>query len=175
MMAIGSRTIPTYTPSIYLPGSAGRYRQYPRVVRTSIPGAGVVAGRLVWGEQMMNLWGAPTLPFNTDRVPLLGLGQTTAADVASGASLIAGLISNPDATLRIQGPRIVRALDSFVVGPVVQAAVERSTPYLVRYFGPPLVTLYVMTALSTWFSFEVLTAYRRGALKANRGRRSKRR
>jgi hypothetical protein len=102
-----------------------------------------------------------------------GMGDT-ASDIASGASLIAGLISNPDATLRTQGPRIVAALDSYVVGPVVQAAVERSTPYLVRYFGPPLVTMYVMTALSTWFSYEVLVSARRGALKANRRRRRKR-
>lgn len=172
MMATGSRTIPMYTPSLYLPGSAGRYRQYPRVVRTSIPGAGVTAGKMVWGEQVMNLWGAPALPFNSNRVPLLGFGST-ASDIAAGTSLIAGLIANPDATLRTQGPRIVSALDAYIVGPVVQAAVERSTPYLVRYFGPPLVTMYVMTALSTWFSYEVLTAYRRGALKANRGRRSK--
>jgi len=103
-----------------------------------------------------------------------GLGQT-ATDIASGASLIAGLISNPTATLQQRGPAIVTALDSYIVGPVVQAAVERSTPYLVAYFGPPLVTMYVMTALSTWFSYEVLTAYRRGALKANRGRRRKKR
>lgn len=98
----------------------------------------------------------------------------TASDIASGASLIAGLISNPEGTLRTQGPRIVRALDSYVVGPVVDAAVERSTPYLVRYFAPPMVTMYIMTALSTWFSYEVLTAHRRGALKANRGRRRRR-
>lgn len=91
----------------------------------------------------------------------------TATDIASGASLIAGLLSNPDATLRTQGPRIVRALDAYVVGPVTEAAVARSTPYLVRYFAPPLVTMYIMTALSTWFSYEVLTAFRRGALKAN--------
>ena len=103
-----------------------------------------------------------------------GLG-TTASDVASGASLIAGLLTNPEATLRVQGPRIVTALDSYIVGPVVQSAVERSTPYLVRYFGPPLIMMYVMTAVSTWFSFEVLTAFRRGALKANRGRRRKKR
>jgi hypothetical protein len=102
-----------------------------------------------------------------------GLGQTS-NDIASGAQLIAGLISNPEATLRTQGPRVVRALDAYIVGPVVEAAVARSTPYLVRYFAPPLVTMYVMTALSTWFSYEVLTAFRKGALRANRGRRRKR-
>jgi hypothetical protein len=99
-----------------------------------------------------------------------GLGQSTAQDIASGASLIAGLISNPEATLRVQGPRIVTALDSYIVGPVVQAAVERSTPYILRYLTPPLITLYVMTAMSTWFSFEVLTASRK-KMTANRKRR----
>lgn len=106
-------------------------------------------------------------------VTIGGLGQS-AADIASGTSLIAGLFSNPEATLRARGPSIVAALDSYVVGPTVQAAVERSTPYLVRYFGPPLVAMYVMTALSTWFSYEVLSASRRGALRAN-GRRRQRR
>lgn len=172
MLARASGTIPTYTPSLYLPGSMGRYRQYPRVVKTSIPGAGVKGGKLVWGEQTMNLWGAPRVRFSTARLPLLGLGQS-GADIASGASLIAGLISNPEATLRTQGPRVVQALDSYIVGPVVEAAVARSTPYLVRYFAPPLVTMYLMTALSTWFSYEVLISFRRGALKPNRRRKRK--
>lgn len=103
-----------------------------------------------------------------------GLGQT-AADIASGTSLIAGLFSNPEGTLRSRGPQIVAALDSYVVGPVVQAAVERSTPYLVAYFGPPLVTMYVMTAMATWFSYEVLVASRRGALRTNGRRRRRKR
>jgi hypothetical protein len=122
---------------------------------------------------MLNLWGAPRVPFSTNTLPLLGLGQT-AQDIASGASLVAGLIANPEATLRTQGPRVVRALDSYIVGPVVQAAVERSTPYLIRYFGPPLITMYVMTAISTWASYEVLLNFRRGSLKANRARRRRR-
>jgi hypothetical protein len=79
MMARASRSIPQYTPSIYLPGSFGRYRQYPRVVRTSIPGAGVKAGKMIWGEQVMNLWGAPVARYSNNRVPLLGLGQDAAA------------------------------------------------------------------------------------------------
>lgn len=75
MMARASGSIPTYTPSLYLPGSIGRFRQYPRVVRTPIPGAGVRGGRLVWGEQVLNLWGAPRVAFSASRLPLLGLGQ----------------------------------------------------------------------------------------------------
>lgn len=73
MMARASGSIPTYTPSLYLPGSIGRYRQYPRVVRTQIPGAGVVGGKLIWGEQVMNLWGAPRVRLSANRLPLLGL------------------------------------------------------------------------------------------------------
>jgi len=75
MMARASASIPTYTPSLYLPGSYGRYRQYPRVVRTPIPGAGVKAGRMIWGEQALNLWGAPVARYSNGPVPLLGLGD----------------------------------------------------------------------------------------------------
>lgn len=105
-------------------------------------------------------------------VPGFGLGQT-ASQVADATSLIGGLFTNPEATLRARGPAIVSALDSYVVGPVVQAAVERSTPYMVRYFGPPLVAMYIMTALSTWFSYEVLLMARQGRLKPNRGGRGR--
>jgi hypothetical protein len=83
MMARASGSIPTYTPSLYLPGSYGRYRQYPRVVRTQIPGAGVSAGKLVWGEQVLNLWGAPSAPFSSSRVPLLGFGQAETVGIAA--------------------------------------------------------------------------------------------
>src|ERR1041385_2514474 len=86
MMARASRSIPTYTPSLYLPGSYGRYRQYPRVVRTPIPGAGVKAGRMIWGEQVLNLYGAPVTRYSNARVPLLGLGQLSPMDIARGAA-----------------------------------------------------------------------------------------
>lgn len=89
MMARASRSIPTYTPSLYLPGSFGRYRQYPRVVRTSIPGAGVEAGKMVWGEQVMNLWGAPVAKYSNARVPLLGIGQVP----SSAPTLVAGQVA----------------------------------------------------------------------------------
>jgi hypothetical protein len=73
-----------YLPSLYLPGSLGRFRQYPRVTTTPIPGAGYHAGKGVWGEQVLYLGGYGDL-FNThggmypygqySRVPLRGLGQ----------------------------------------------------------------------------------------------------
>lgn len=74
-----------YRPSLYLPGSLARFRQYPRVVQTPIPGAGYNVGKGVWGEQVLYLGGYGDL-FNTHggmypygqyaQVPLRGLGQT---------------------------------------------------------------------------------------------------
>lgn len=66
---------PSYTPSIYLPGSIGRFRQYPRVVRTPIPGANVSHGELIWGRQNMNLDNtSPKVRYSVARLPLLGVG-----------------------------------------------------------------------------------------------------
>lgn len=72
-----------YLPSLYLPGSLGRFRQYPRVTTTPVPGAGHDARKGVWGEQVLYLGGYGDL-FNTHggsypygqyaRVPLRGLG-----------------------------------------------------------------------------------------------------
>lgn len=77
-----------YLPSLYLPGSFGRFRQYPRVTETPIPGAGYDAKKLVWGEQVLYLGGYGDL-FNNhggmypygqySRVPLRGLGQIAPA------------------------------------------------------------------------------------------------
>ncbi len=76
MMANGSRKISPYTPSIYLPQSWGRYRQYPHTVRTPIPGANVMAGPMIWGDQRLNIDGGGVFRSSSvSRVPLLGLGQ----------------------------------------------------------------------------------------------------
>jgi hypothetical protein len=66
-----------YPPSLYLPGSYGRFRQYPRVVETPIPGAGYHVGEMVWGEQMLDLDGSRRpYPYGQyAAVPLRGLGQ----------------------------------------------------------------------------------------------------
>jgi hypothetical protein len=101
-----------------------------------------------------------------------GLGQSvTGQDVANIASLAAGLISNPDATLARQGPRIVAALDTHIVGPAIRTTIRR---YVVPYFGPPMIVLYVLSGMSMWASYKVLQEFRAGKLKANRGRRRKR-
>lgn len=77
-----------YLPSLYLPGSFGRFRQYPRVTETPIPGAGYDAKKLVWGEQVLYLGGYGDL-FNNhggmypygqySSVPLRGFGQIASA------------------------------------------------------------------------------------------------
>jgi hypothetical protein len=73
-----------YLPSLYLPGSRGRYRKYPKMTTTRIPGAGYRVGRGVWGEQVLYLGGygdlfSPgngTYPYGRyAAVPLRGLGQ----------------------------------------------------------------------------------------------------
>jgi hypothetical protein len=72
--------IAPYTPSLYQPDSFGRYRHYPRNVRTPIPGAGYHVGHLAWAEQELNLDGsAQPQPYgNYAVVPLRGLGQIAA-------------------------------------------------------------------------------------------------
>jgi len=101
-----------------------------------------------------------------------GLGQVTGQDVANIASLAAGLISNPDATLARQGPAIVNAVEQRLVGPLMQQTIR---DYVIPYFGPPIVILYVLSGMAMWSSYTVLQEFRAGKLKANRGRRRKRR
>lgn len=76
---------PAYTPQLYLPGSMGRYRTYPRMVTTPIPGAGFSnVGKLVWGEQVLDLSGRRgSYPGNYERVPLRGLGTVASPFGAS--------------------------------------------------------------------------------------------
>ena len=84
--------VASYTPSLYLPGSYGRYRQYPRDVIAHIPGTGYDARTLVWGEQELNLDGRnKSVPQKYgwdgyDRVPLRGIGTTDPASVLALSS-----------------------------------------------------------------------------------------
>jgi len=76
-------SVQPYRPSLYLPGSYGRYRQYPRQVIAKIPGTGYRAGRGVWGEQVLYLGGygeqvraSQTYPYGQHaQAPLRGLGE----------------------------------------------------------------------------------------------------
>lgn len=80
-------SVQPYVPSLYLPGSLGRFRQYPRRVVTPIPGAGYNVGRGVWGEQVLYLGGYGDLfrrgrsyPYGKyAQVPLRGMGQVSAS------------------------------------------------------------------------------------------------
>lgn len=161
-----------YTPSLYLPGSLARYRQYPRIVRAQIPGTGYRVGKLVWGEQELNLRGSgvPQSYGSYRAVPLRGLGQTpqqalTIADVA------ARIARDPEGYLSAQGPRIVAALDRYVMGPAIDAAVRKSAPYLMKWVVPPMAVLYVISGLAAWFSYKSLQALTRRGVSVNRRRR----
>jgi len=69
--------LPPYMPTEYLPGSYGRYRQYPRSVRAQIPGTGYDVGRMRWAEQRLNLTGNQRQSYgNYANVPLRGLGDS---------------------------------------------------------------------------------------------------
>jgi len=68
----------SYTPSLYLPQAEGRYRPYPRVVKTSEPGAGYAVGEMKWAAQELNLDGSSSPQYygSYSSVPLRGLGQS---------------------------------------------------------------------------------------------------
>lgn len=104
-----------------------------------------------------------------------GLGQAGCPplqlDAGAIASLAAGLVSNPEATLQRQGPRIVSAIDRHIITPVVGEATRAATPYLLKYLGPPLVVLYGLSIASMVFSYQTLKEMRSGKVKANRRRR----
>jgi hypothetical protein len=51
---------PSFRPQIYSYQSRSRFRQYPRDVRTSIPGAGFSVKDLRWGDQVLDLSGLGT-------------------------------------------------------------------------------------------------------------------
>lgn len=52
-----SYSLPAFRPQIYSYQSRSRFRQYPRQVVTSIPGAGYAVKNLVWGDQAIDLSG----------------------------------------------------------------------------------------------------------------------
>lgn len=219
-----------YTPSLYRPGSFGRYRQYPRTVRTPIPGAGYHVGRMAWAEQELNLngssrpqpygsyamvplrgLGAPPVltPEQADRamgwtakkmraywdarakacqqfadegeclarvarhvpVTIGGLGQTTGSATQNVMTLLdvtAGLIRDPETTLRTRGPAIVAAADKHVVNPIFDKVGQSVAPYMVKYVLPPMAILYVLSGISAYYSFKM-------AKKMNANRRKRRR
>lgn len=171
--------VPSYTPSLYQPGGIrGRFRSYPRHVRTTVPGAGYRA-RLVWGEQRMNLDGASpgrrtTKYGNYYAAPLLGMGSV-ASTVGTSIDVLARLAQNPDAYLRERGPQIVSAFDRYVVGPGMDATFKRSAPYMLKWLLPPIAVLYVLSGLAAFYSYQSAKRVRPNLRRNSRRRRRSRR
>lgn len=82
-----------------------------------------------------------------------GLG-ISAGDAATTVTTAASLISNPDAYLRTKGPALVSALDTHVVGPLMDLSIKRSAPYVFKYVLPPMMVLYVLSGLGAWFAYK---------------------
>jgi hypothetical protein len=166
-----------YTPNIYARGGFGRFRQYPRVVQTPIPGAGYKVGKMMWAEQELNLNGsAKSQPYGSYyRVPLRGLGDEapTARQVANILDVTAQIIRDPEGTLRQQGPQIVSAADRYLLEPIIARAARQTAPYLVKYVMPPLAVLYVLSGLSAYYSYKVYAGSKRSTPN-RRQRRSSR-
>jgi hypothetical protein len=91
-------TMRPYTPALYLPGSIGRYRSYPRNARAVIPGTGYHVGKMRWAEQELNLGPGGRPPTGRyPEVPLRGigsyshLGQNAAASRCPTQSTMTGI------------------------------------------------------------------------------------
>ena len=103
----------------------------------------------------------------------LGVDQT-AMDVRSAVDVIAGLISNPDATLRRYGPALVTAVDRHVLTALINKLAAGLAPYMYKYVLPPLSVLYILGGVSAYYSFRADSNTRRSSVKANRRRRRRR-
>lgn len=163
-----------YRPSLYLPGSLARFRQYPRVVQTPIPGAGYKVGRGVWGEQVLYLGGygdlfkvGPTYPYGRyHTVPLRGLGQVTEVVPEQGENVVSKFFA------------VARRL---WMGPTPRVEYGPNTATL-RFDGVPptnysaLTDYAKITAVGTFIGIPLMAFLgyrfgRRSALRANRRRR----
>lgn len=103
-------------------------------------------------------------------VTFAGLGQVNAQDVAQATNIIAGLVANPDATLRRYGPAVVTAADRHIVTPLSDRIASAAGPYMVKYLIPPLAVLYVLGGISAYYSWRSARK-----LQANRRRRKRQR
>ena len=104
-------------------------------------------------------------------VTIGGLGDT-AADVQTALQVTAGLFRDPDGTLRRYGPGIVTAADKNIVDPLLGKAGAALTPYVLKYVMPVIAGLYITTGISAYYSYKT---YKRGGVRANTKRRSRRR
>lgn len=107
-----------------------------------------------------------------------GMGQVPVQTVQQGIATAANvseitvqLLRNPEMFASQQAPRIVNALDTYIVTPLVDRAADRATPYFVRYVMPPLAVLYVLSGLAAFYSYKVLEGQRDRKVSPNRRRR----
>ena len=128
-----------WVPEIYTLGSRGRYAQYPTFVRTPIPGAGFNR-RLVMASQPLMLNG-------------LGALGTPPLNPTALIGTAAGLITNPDATLRAKGPAIVAAVDAHVMAPMVASVVKNVKPYIIKYVLPVVGTIAIASVVGAIYSY----------------------
>ena len=129
--------MPMLNTQVYSLGSRSRYAQYPTFVRTPIPGAGFNR-RLVMASQPIMLNGLGATPNPMDIV-----------------NVVAGLLTNPEATLAARGPALVNAVDAHVMGPLVDSAMKAAKPYALKYALPPLAFVMVTSALGAWFGYKI--------------------
>ena len=129
-----------WVPQVYTLGSRGRYAQYPTFVRTPIPGAGFNR-RLVMASQPLMLNGMGSLGQSLSTMDIV---NTTA-----------GLLTNPDATLRARGPEIVRAVDAHVMNPLVVSVAENVKPYILKYVLPVYAVVAVSSVLGAVFGYQI--------------------
>jgi len=127
-----------WQPEIYTLGSRGRYAQYPTFVRTPIPGAGFNR-RLVMASQPLMLNGMGALGAPLDPMALVNTA--------------AGVLTNPEATLRQKGPEIVRAVDAHVMGPLVKSVVKNAKPYILKYVLPVFGVIAVSSIIGAVYSY----------------------
>lgn len=128
-----------WLPQAYSLGSRRRYAQYPTFVRTSIPGAGFNRNLVMASQPLM----------------LNGMGDGLGVNPMDVVNVAAGLISNPDATLRARGPAIVAALETHILGPAIDSAAKKAAPYAFKYVLPPLAFIMITSALGAWFGYKV--------------------
>lgn len=170
------RHVAPYEPIIYSYGSKKRFRQYPSHVRTSVPGAGYKE-RLAWAPQRLDLrWSREPLQQELqglgnysglgcgcrDESPSMGgcgcgtsgLGGPAEDDALRVAGLAARILSNPDATLRAEGPRLVAAADRYLIAPLVDTTAQRMVPIVLKYLAPPLVLLYILSGVSAYYAYQ---------------------
>jgi len=103
-----------------------------------------------------------------------GLGQSDAQIAANIANTAAMILRDPEGTLRVQGPALVRAADHYIVTPLMDSAMRAARPYVWRYAVPAFGLVYLLAGAAAYFSWEVLNLEAK-KVRPNRSRRRRRR